>query len=516
MQQLSGLDASFLYLESPRAPMHIGGVSIFEGENGEAPIDFETFRKHVASRLHLGKSFRRRLVDVPLGLDNPYWIEDPNFNLDVHLHHTALPKPGGWDELTRLVSRLLGQTLDRSRPLWEMTWVEGLDEVEGLGPGSVALIGKFHHAAIDGASGAEILGVLLDVAPEGRRVPFQRRVAVEKVPGDIQLLARTYVNYAVKPFKLPKLLYKTAKAAATTGARWRVDEAKLPPAPFSAPRTRLNSVVASTRCFDGAVIALDRIKAVKDEVKDATVNDVVLTVCAGALRNYLGEKGELPDKSLVAMCPISVRASHQKSTQGNQVSAMLVQLATDEADPLKRLKTIRENTGHSKAYHQAVDAKSLTDYTQFVPFSLGGLAARLYTRTQAARRHRPLFNLVITNVPGPPVPLYMKGARLKWHFGSAPLFEGLGLILVVFSYGGNLTISATSTRSIMPDVAKFAGLLRSAMDDLETAVAKNAAKRKKAPRKAKAKRPKVKAATKRKTTASRKAVAAKKLSKSGD
>lgn len=472
MEQLSGLDAAFLYLETPTTPMHIGGISIFDGSTRGTPFDFEAYRHLIASRLHLVRTFRRRLVPLPLNLGCPYWIEDPDFNLDFHLRHTALPRPGGWKELTRLMARTFSRPLDRARPLWEMVYVEGLDTIEGIPPGSFGMISKIHHAAIDGISGAEIVGMLLDLTRTPREIPAPKPWMPERMPSDLELLVRTYGQDLIQPVKLAQLLAHTVWSAVKVGVQWAIQDVKLPPLPFQAPRTRLNVPVTPHRVWDGVPLSLDRMKAIKSTLAGATINDVVLTICAGALRRYLQEKHDLPPEPLIAMAPISVRTEDEAGTMGNQVSAMLVSLATPEADPVKRLHLIHESAVQSKAYHQAIGAKMLMDYSQFIPFAVAGLAARLYTRLHVARHHDPVFNVVITNVPGPQVPLYMGGARLLTHFGTAPIFDGMGLILVALSYAGHLTISATSCREIMPDVDVFVRYLKESLDELHAAVFK--------------------------------------------
>jgi diacylglycerol O-acyltransferase len=469
MQQLSGLDASFLYLETRNAPMHVGGVLLFQPRGRGGPFDLETYRRVVASRLHVARTFRQRLVTVPLDLGRPYWIEDPDFDLDFHIHHMALPRPGGWKELTKLTAHVFAQPLDRTRPLWEMTFVEGLHHVFGLRAGAFAIITKVHHAGIDGGSGAEILGALLALEPDSPASPPSKPWKAERPPTDWELLTRAGGN-VLQPLKLASLLGRTGKSIVQAGALWGLKGATLPPVPFRAPRTSLNVPITPHRVWGGTLLALDRIKKIKAAVPGVTVNDVVLTVCAGALRGYLESKGDLPAKPLVAMAPISIRKEDERGTMGNQVSAMLVRLATDEPDPVRRLHLIHDGAFHSKGYHQAIGARTLTDYTHFIPFSVAGLAARLYTRMRVARMHSPPFNVVITNVPGPAFPLYLGDARLVAHLGAGPIFDGMGLFLAVFSYAGQLAITATSCREIMPDVDAFVRGLEDALEELEAAL----------------------------------------------
>ena len=465
MEAMSGLDAAFLYLETPNAPMHIGGLSVIEGS-----LAYETFRDHLKSRIHTIKSLRQRLVTVPLSLDRPYWVDDPDFNIDRHLHHTALPRPGGWQQLRRLTSRIFGQPLDRNRPLWELVFVEGLDNIPQVPPGSVAVISKVHHAAIDGVSGADILALLYDISPQPRVVPPPPpQPEPGEIPTDLEMLAHSALNFATRPLKLPRILLETAKATARAGVLSRASRTNLPTLPFSAPPTVFNEPISADRIWNTALLSLDRIKRLK-QVLGFTVNDVVLAICAGALRRYLLEKDQLPEKPLVAMVPVSTRTKEEKNALGNQVSAMFLQLATDIADPIERLQKIHENAQQGKSYQGAVDARSLVEYSEFVPFGLAGQAARLYSRSQLSRHHRPVFNCVITNVPGPQVPLYLAGHRLLAHMGMAPILDGLGLILPIFSYNGVVSISPYSSPQVMPDLDKFARYLRESANELEAAV----------------------------------------------
>ncbi|MCA9944376.1 MAG: wax ester/triacylglycerol synthase family O-acyltransferase [Anaerolineales bacterium] len=465
MKALSGIDASFLYIETPNMPMHVGGVAVYEDT-----LTFETFRQTLVARMPLIPKLRQRLVQVPLSLDRPYWLDDPDFHLEWHLHHTSLPHPGGWRQLRHLASRLFSQPLDRSRPLWEMIFVEGLDDVPLVKAGSVAIISKIHHAVIDGVSGTDFLGLLLDISPEPRKLPEAKPHNPDPIPSDIGLVLRSARNFFVRPLKLPRLLAETAKATLKAGYLTRIEGIHLPPIPFSAPRTRFNAPISKQRIWNSAILSLDRVKVLRKSVEGATVNDVVLAICAGALRRYLAEKDELPEKPLVAMVPISTRLKEEKNKMGNQVSAMLVQLATEEADPLTRFQQIVSHTQEAKSYQRAVDARELVNYSELVPFGLAGLAARLYSRMQAAARHRPIFNLVITNVPGPQIPLYMAGARLLNNMSMAPVADGLGLILTIFSYNGLLSISPMACPQLMPDLDQFTRYLWESANELETAV----------------------------------------------
>ncbi|HEX9731045.1 MAG TPA: wax ester/triacylglycerol synthase family O-acyltransferase [Thermoanaerobaculia bacterium] len=469
MEQLSGIDATFLYLETPNAPMHIGGVSILDPRTPSGGrLGLDDLRRLMAARLHLSRTFRQRLVAVPLGLGRPYWIDDDAFDLAAHVERTRLPEPGGFRELAKLAAWEFAQPLDRARPLWHLLLVEGLERVPGAPPGSVALITRIHHAAIDGISGTEIMNALYDATPEPREVPPPEGAPEEAVPGKLELLRRTGGHVGAAGKALGRTVADTVGGALKGGAAWGLKRIKPPPFPFTAPRTRLNARVGKRRAWWAARLDIERVKEVKRR-SGTTVNDVVLAICAGALRRYLLAKDELPAEPLVAMVPISIRTEEERGAMGNQVSAMLVSLATDEADPAARLARIRESALASKLYNQAIGARTLGDYGEVIPFGLAGVAARLYTRMNLAERHRPIFNLVITNVPGPQVPLYCGGARLLAHLGAAPIFDGMGLIMPVFSYAGTLSIAALTCPQMMPDVDVFAGYLEESLAELERA-----------------------------------------------
>jgi WS/DGAT/MGAT family acyltransferase len=473
MEQLTGIDASFIYLETARAPMHIGGVVFYKAP--PQGFHFQDYVELVRSRLHLSKVYRRRLVQVPFGLDAPYWIEDPNFNLDSHIHHLALPRPGGWEQLRELAQHLLAIPLDLRRPLWSLAFVEGLDGIDALPKGSFAMIHKIHHAAVDGMAGVDLLTTLVDLTPEVQKYPGGEHWLPDMEPSNVKLLGNAYIHLLAKPKQAVKLAGALTKSAWNVGKDVLVEKQPLPAVPFRGPRTRFNVPISAERRCGGVWLRLDEIKAVKNDVANATVNDVVLATCAGGIRRYLLSKGELPEKELTAMAPISVRSS--SSEGGNQVSAMLVPLATDEADSLKRLKAICRSTRHSKERMDAVGATALMDAAKVVPFSLGTVAARLYSRMEVARYVRPFFNTVITNVPGPRQKLYFGGGEFIGSMGMAPIMDGMGLMLVVTSYGDYLTISVTSTPEILPDIAFFEECLTSSFKELRGNVKKPGSKK---------------------------------------
>jgi WS/DGAT/MGAT family acyltransferase len=470
MQQLTGQDASFLYFETARTPMHIGGIQIYEQKDLPGGVQgFKNILAQVESRLHMARTFRQKVVRVPFSLDHPYWIEDKDFDLEFHVRHIRLPKPGDWRQLCIQVARLHGRPLDLSKPLWEFTIIEGLDNIEGLPPDCYAIVSKVHHACVDGVSGIDMIEAIHDLDPTRPNLqPSDKPWKGEDEPSPFELLTRASINNALQPFRFAEVAARTIPALAKLGEGVREGR-------FTAmkpvPRTRFNGTVTAHRVVEGRSFDLKAFRAMKNVVPKATVNDVVLTVCGGALRKYLEAKNELPEQSMIAMAPISVRATSERGAMGNQVAAMNVAIGTHIADPVERLKSVHADAASSKEMTNAVGAKLMTDYSQFIPSTTAALATRLYTRLGMANTTNPPFNCVITNVPGPQVPLYCAGAKMVAHYGLGPVFDGMGLIFPVVSYCGRITISVTACREMLPDPEFFAQCLESSFADLQAAAA---------------------------------------------
>ena len=469
MQQLSAQDASFVYLETPHTPMHIGSVAIYDPST--APGGFVRFKdilRFIEARLGGARSFRQRLVRVPFDLDHPYWIEDPEFDLEYHVRHIALPKPGDWRQVCIQAARLHSRPMDLSKPLWEFTIIEGLDGIEGLPPGCFAIVSKVHHAAIDGMSGVEMSAAVHSIDPDVADPEGTDTWRPDNMPQVADLLVRSYVNNLVQPMRALETIGRSLPGMARLTNEVRKGDVSVRNA-RPAPRTRFNGKVGPHRVWDAVPFPLKDIRAIKDAVPGATVNDVILSIVGGALRTYLLDKGELPKDTLTAMAPISVRGEGEKAALGNLVSAMVVGLGTQVEDPLERLRFVHGEASNSKAMTNAIGAKNLADYSQLIPSGLAGLAARLYTRVGAANAHAPAFNCVVTNVPGARVPLYFCGAKMVAMYGTGPVFDGMGLINPVYSYGDTIAVSFTSDRDVMPDPDAYAAGLRGAFAALKAA-----------------------------------------------
>ncbi|MCP3983527.1 MAG: wax ester/triacylglycerol synthase family O-acyltransferase [bacterium] len=464
MQQLSGMDASFLYTETANAPNHIGSFAIYDqstAPNGR--VTFKQILANVERRLHLARCFRQKLVRAPMNLDHPYWLEDPEFNLEFHVRHIALPHPGDWRQLCIQVARIQSRPMDLSKPLWEMYVIEGLDNVDDVPTGSFAVMTKIHHAAIDGVSGAELAGAIHDMSPDAEPAPPDEDWQPEREPSYLEMAARTTLNNIRNPFRLMRTAGETVPGLTNffgSSPEDEIDEVK------EVPRTRFNGTISCHRVVEGRNFSLQDIRDIRKRIPGATVNDVILTVCGGALRKYLEFHRELPDEPLVAMAPISVRSDDETGTAGNRISAMSVTLYSDEADPLERLRKVQRGTKASKKTAEAIGAQTMTDVAQFMPGMLTGLAARLYTRLGLANAIKPFCNTVITNVPGPQIPLYFTGARMCALYGMGPVLDGMGIIHPVFSCSGRISISVTACRKMLPDPGFYADCIRASFDDL--------------------------------------------------
>jgi diacylglycerol O-acyltransferase len=468
MEQLTGQDASFLYAETSKAPMHIGGVSIYDPSTVTGGKQrFKDILNFIEERLHMAKTFRRRLVEVPLSLDHPYWVEDKHFDLEYHVRHIRLPEPGDWRQLCIQTARLHARQLDMTRPLWEITIIEGLDGIPDLPKGSYAIVSKIHHACIDGVSGADITEAIHSLEPyPAAPLPPQQSWRGESVPTPLELVTRANIHNFTQPFRFAQVMARAIPSLARLQSGYVKRQYKINTV---VPRTRFSHVVSGHRVVEGRSFDLADMKRIKSSVEGATINDAVLAICGGALRKYLEAKRELPKTSLIAMAPISVRATDESKQLGNRVAAMTVALGTEIADPMRRLAAVHESATSSKAMTNAVGAKLMTDFSQFIPSTVAAMATRLYTEMGLAETVAPAFNCVITNVPGPQFPLYSAGARLVTQYGLGPIFDGMGLILPVFSYCGQITISVNSCREMMPDPELFAQGLQESFDELLSA-----------------------------------------------
>jgi diacylglycerol O-acyltransferase len=480
VRQLTAVDAQFLALEGPRHYGHVGGVAVVDPSTAPGGVlELADLQYLIAERLPLVPPFRWRLVEVPLGLDYGYWIDDPDFDLDFHVRELALPAPGNDQQLAEQVARIFARPLDRSRPLWELYLIQNYDG------GKSVVMTKIHHAVIDGVSGAEILGALLDLTPEGRDVPPELTGPGDTEPGDLELLARGLLGVPRYPLRLlrsvPRALPnidevpslagipgmkaagRVAEVAerALGGGRRVVGHRDLIP-----PRTSFNGRISAHRRFAFGQLSLDAVKAIKNR-HGVTVNDVVVSLCAGAVRRWLVQHSELTDEPLVAQIPVSVRTEAEQGTFGNRILLMSAPLFTNEGDPVQRLRRTHDALLEMKERHKALPADLLQDANHFVPPAVFSRAARLTFSLASSGRGRPPWNLVVSNVPGPQVPLYLAGARLKADYPVSVVTDGMGLNITVMSYLGHLDFGIVADREQMPDLWSLIDWLRDEAASME-------------------------------------------------
>jgi diacylglycerol O-acyltransferase len=464
MDRLSGLDASFLYLETPAQLMHVCGLIVLDPSTMPEPYSFTTFRDGIEARVRDVPDFTRKLRRVPLGLDHPIWVRDRQFDIERHVHRLALPTPGGYAELTDLAGHLAGLPLDRSRPLWEMWVIEGYRGEDGRE--RIAVFSKMHHATVDGVSGANLISHLCSLEPDAEPLAGQGSKTWPHEPRRPELLGRAVLSVGTRPLHAVRLLEPTLRGVVDTIGRARQGIAMA--APLTAPRTSFNGTITGHRAIAFSEMDLDTIKEVKT-LTGSTVNDVVLTVAGGALRSYLADRDELPDSSLLATVPVSVRAESRRSEGSNKVSALFARLGTDLEDPLERLHRMATANRNAKDHHKAISADSLQDWAEFAAPRTFGLAVRAYASLRLAERHPVVHNLVISNVPGPPVPLYFMGGRVDALHPLGPVFHGAGLNITVMSNNGRVGVGVIACRESMPDVDDLAQRFPAELDRLREA-----------------------------------------------
>jgi diacylglycerol O-acyltransferase len=457
--RLSGLDASFLHMERDGAHMHVASTSIFEGP----PPSYEEFSEHIERRLHLVPRFRQKLRFVPFNQGRPVWVDDPHLNISYHVRRSALPPPGSEEQLRNLAARVFSQQLDRSKPLWEL-WL-----VEGLEGNRFAIVGKSHHALVDGVAGMDITTVLFDTAPEPETEPAAGPEWLPRPePTSAQLLGEALLERATSPTEIVRgaraVLRGPRQVASQIGAGI-ADASKMIGAGMSAPASPLNVEIGPHRRLNWVEGDVAEFKRIKNE-HGGTLNDVVLSVVTGALSNYLRARGhDTSELELRAMVPVSVRAEEQHGALGNQVAAIMAPLPIWCDDPVERLKLITAAMGDLKSSGQAVGAQLLTQLTDFAPPTIAAQAARLQSRQR-------FFNLVVTNIPGPQFPLYVLGREMETIVPMVPLAQRQALCVGIFSYNGKLTFGLIGDFDGMPDLDSFALDLEGAIKEISKATPK--------------------------------------------
>jgi len=462
MKQLSGLDSVFVFLERKHTPMHIGGMVIYDpstAPDGEVP--FSQILDNLAGRLGRVEALRQRLVRLPYDLDNPWWVEDAPVDLECHVERLALPEPADWRELCSQAGRFMSRPLDMSRPPWELCIIEGLDGIEDMPRGAFAMVLKIHHAAIDGVSGLEMISVLHDRSPVPDSVRVEQNGDGLESASLVGLLARAVPNVVRKPWRL---LEVAAGLGPELSRRMLSADVDVEPTPKARP-TRFNALVGPRRTVGGVRFELAEIKRVKNAVPGASVNDVVLALVGGALRRYLDGVGELPAESLIAAMPISLRSEQEKAGGGNKLAVAALPLGTDVADPLDRVRQVHDTATRRKAVRDGEGAERLVKVADGLPAGLMGLAGQMVAKLGLTDKVT-LFNTAVSNVPGPSRPIYMAGARVVDVYGFGLVPDNLGLVNMVFSYCGGLTVGFQVGPAMMPDPERYEQYLRQSFAEL--------------------------------------------------
>ncbi|RLQ22345.1 wax ester/triacylglycerol synthase family O-acyltransferase [Seongchinamella sediminis] len=481
MEQLTELDNTFIQMESNRTPMHISPVLFYDqSEVAGGQVRFKDILQAFERNLHKSKIFRRKLAGGAFGFDTPYWIEDPNFDLEFHVRHIALPKPGDWRQLCILLARLHARGLDMKRPLWEAYVIEGLNEVEGLPANSFAIMLKIHHAAIDGVSGAEIIAAIHTLAADAPLPEVADDWHGESGPSARKVLTQAYINNLKRPVHLARTVGRLVPAVIEANKLSSAREGE--PEELRLERTRFNARVSSHRVTDTLVMELARIKKIRQCVDGATINDVIVATVSGAMRKYLAAHDELPEHSLTCAAPINVRQERNSESKGNQVGVMTIDMATDVADPLARLKAVMSHARNSKETSQVVGTGVMMDVSRGLWPQFTNLTMRAATLA-ATRNAVPMpVHTVISNVPGPQFPMYLAGARVHMLLGLGPLVDMAGLFHAVISGMGLITINFLSCREMLPDPDFYKQCLEESYAELEAATFLNKKSSRRKPR----------------------------------
>lgn len=459
MQRLSGLDASFLYLETAAQPLHVCSILELDTTTMPGGYTFDKLRDQLSLRIRAMPEFRERIADTPFNLDHPVWLEDNDFDVDRHVHRIGLPSPGGRNELAEICGHIASLPLDRARPLWEMWVIENVGGVSAAQGGErIAVMTKVHHAAVDGVTGANLMSKLCTTEPDA---PPPDPVDGPGGGSELEIAISGAVRFAARPLKLVNVVPNTVATVVDTVRRARSGLTMAPP--FAAPKTVFNANVTSHRNVAFAQLDLEDIKTVKNHF-GVKVNDVVMALVSGVLRTFLLDHGQLPENSLVAMVPVSV---HEKSDRPgrNQVSGMFAKLETGIDDPAERLRAIAQANSIAKQHSSAISATLLQDWTQFAAPAVFGAAMRVYASSRLSGA-RPVHNLVVSNVPGPQGQLFMLGCQVKAMYPLGPIFHGSGLNMTVMSLSGNLDVGIVSCPELVPDLWDMADGFDAALKEL--------------------------------------------------
>jgi len=486
MKQLSGTDAMFLQFEHGNNLMHVASLAIYDPSTAPGGgVRFKDILRFFASRMEQFPQFRRRLVTMPLWLDRPYWVEDSGFDVEFHVRHIALPQPGDWRQLCIQVARLHSRPIDRSKPLWEAYVIEGLHNVEGVPPGSFAVYTKMHHAIIDGESGTELLKAMHSLSPEPIDLddaPTGAFVA-DREPRLLELYSRALMQNIERLPTMARFSFGTARRLARLGVdavgnlpesgstilpklRALLSGDLSPLLSMLPPKTRFSGDVSAHRVFEAIGLPFAGLQAIRRNAGAGTINDLFLAIVGGTLNKYLGSKGELPETSMVAMVPMSLRGTDKSGDRGNQVGMTMMPVYSEIDDPLERLHRIHESAERSKRISDAVGKELARDLLEVMPVPISEAMFR--------NVKLPGMGLVVSNVRGPDVPLYFAGARLVNYAPISIVIDGTGLNVTGFSYAGTMWICSISCREMLPDPGFFAECMRESYAELASAAERHA------------------------------------------
>ncbi len=470
MEQLSPIDASFIYMDGNNQPMHISGLNIYDpstipadrlNENGV--LSHKEILRTFEKTLPKIPAMRKRLIRVPADLDHPYWADDPDFSLEFHVRHIALPKPGDWRQLCIQVARLHARPLDTNRPLWEHYVIEGLDNIPGIPKGCFAIFSKIHHALVDGASGSDFIGATHTLRPEDPPYEVEDTWTPKPLPTTPEVLLKSYLDTVTNPMKLVESVSKVTKTITRFGQSIATGKYQRPP---KKAVTRFSGGLSPNRVFDARVFPLKVIKQIS-KASNATVNDVLVTITSGAARKYLLGKGELLDDRLTAIIPMNIRSEAEKGANGNQVATLSSEIGCHIEDPIERLAFVHGAIQSQKEFTNALGAREIIDSIGTAPAALMSLGMRAAVMSGSSEMNALVpGNMTITNVPGPQIPLHFCGAKMVAMFGGGCILTGAGLFIILLSYNGMISMSVTSDRAMMPDPDVFADYLQESYDEL--------------------------------------------------
>ncbi len=481
MTPISSVEDLLLRVENASMPMHISSLTIYDPSTAPGgKVGFKDIMRYFSDRLYRNKVFHNKVQPSPLGLGTGFWVDDPEFDIEFHVRHIALPKPGDWRQLCIQVARLHARHLDTNRPLWECYVIEGIDNIPGVPAGSFALFLKTHYAALNGGPGTQLLAALHELAPDVRASAPKQQTYYDSLPSVTDMLLSSISHSVRWPLRLgrylscyfsPLTMYAGGKLS--DSAQWwlKVIQKRALPDGQEVPATLFNTKVSPHRAFEAVKFDLATIAKIRDSVPNATSNDVLISVIAGALRLYLGNKGALPPVSLIAEAPITSRSEMRINSIRNLADSAIMALHTDVADPLQRLQQVTQETRNSKKNFQSFLGKRLLiDAADLIPTVVVKSVGELIRRSNLIRHLPPQFNTSICSIRGPDLPLYMSGAQMVGYYGMDAVHDLAALSHLICYFGGQASISITACRKVLPDPAYYAQCVQQAFAQLQASV----------------------------------------------